>query len=545
MERNRTEELPETFLLAEKTKSRQLAEKIQATPYTASFGIPDSLRQKEHDLNVDIAYYEKKEFEEKHESSIPSDSLLSLYQNKIFDLRNQRDDLLAAFKTNYPEYYNLRYSQQVISIKGVQDSLLEQEDQALVEYFVGDSSIYAFTILRDTFYIQDIALDFPLEQWVREMRCGIFSSYVQDTSLCGAMDLLAVQKQYTTAAYELYQKIFAPVDSLLPENAQLTIVPDGVLGYVPFDALLTQAPQKGQRIADYPYLLLDHTLSYAYSATLQKEMAYKQHKRNPRRRLLAMAPRFDKEIAAQADTSLLANRFIDTTNRRNRLSPLEYNIPEAKTICNLVGGKALTGPAATEDAFVNEASRYRLLHLSTHGKANDELGDYSFLAFHHLEDSLENEWLYNRELYNLDLNADLVVLSACETGIGELQRGEGIISLARGFSYAGAKSIVTSLWSVNDQSTKVLMESFYRNLVKGMAKDEALRQAKLDYLADHPELGQAPFFWAAFIPVGDMAPVELTSQTPWFVWVVGVIGLFVLFLFVRRITKRKSQTVNS
>ena len=537
LEHGRSADRAETFRLAEKTKARQLAEKVQSAPYTASFGLPDSLREKEYELGVDIAYYEKKEFEEEYETANPNDSVLQVYQDKLFALRQARGELLETFRTDYPDYYNLRYSTQAISVAGVQDSLLGSGKEALVEYFAGDSAIYVFTILPDTFHIHEVERDFPLQQWVRDMRCGIFAGHTQDPALCGEMEEKTARESYTTAAHQLYQKLFAPVDSLLPAGAAVTIVPDGLLGYVPFEALLTEAPEEAQPMNSYAYLLRDHTLSYAYSATLQKEMRYQQHRRAPGRNLLAVAPSFEADSYSQADTSLLAiTRAIDTANSRSQLQPLEYNVPEAEAVAQLVGGELLTGAAATEAAFRERAGDYRLLHLSTHGKANDKLGDYSFLAFQPQEDSLENEWLYNRELYNLDLNADMVVLSACETGIGELRRGEGIISLARGFSYAGAKSIVTSLWSVDDQSAKVLMEYFYANLQEGMPKDKALRRAKLAYLEQHPNLGRSPFFWAAFIPIGDMSPVAL-SQGPGLVWWIGgaVLLLAVGFFGWRRV----------
>lgn len=527
LEHGRPAERARAFRLAEKTKARQLAEKVQSAPYTASFGLPDSLREKEYELGVDIAYYEKKEFEEEHETASPNDSLLQVYQDKLFALRQARGELLETFRMDYPDYYNLRYSTQAISVAGVQDSLLDSGKEALVEYFAGDSAIYVFTILPDTFHVHEVERDFPLQQWVRDMRCGIFAGHTQDPALCGEMEEKAARESYTTAAHQLYQKLFAPVDSLLPPGTKVTIVPDGLLGYVPFEALLTAKPEEGQPISSYAYLLRDHTLSYAYSATLQKEMRYQQHRRAPGRRLLAVAPSFE------ADTSLLAStRAIDTANSRSQLQPLQYNVPEAEAVAQLVGGELLTGAAATEAAFRERAGDYRLLHLSTHGKANDKLGDYSFLAFQPQEDSLENEWLYNRELYNLDLNADMVVLSACETGIGELRRGEGIISLARGFSYAGAKSIVTSLWSVDDQSAMVLMEYFYTNLQEGLPKDEALRQAKLAYLKQHPNLGRSPFFWAAFIPIGDMDPVSFSSGLRWQWWLIGVFVLLVIAVLV-------------
>ena len=442
-------------------------------------------------------------------------------------MKRQLENFTDSLKAKHQGYYNLVYGDNSISVYSIQESLLTP-NSALLEYFVGDSSIFTFTITKDTFHVHQIKKDFPLEEWVQDMRCGIFSSFVQDTSTCGQLNAATANGMYTTNARRIYQKVFAHVDSLLPDSTELIIVPDGVLGYVPFDALLVEDPTEGQLANQYHYLLQDHTISYAYSATLQQEMKYRRHRKEPSKNLLAFAPSFGKEEDMTGDTALLATRYIDVANRRNWLSPLKYNVPEVHAIKSIIGGDIVTDTAATEKAFTKMASDYRILHLSTHGKANDQMGDYSFLAFHELDDSLENEWLYNRELYNLNLNADLVVLSACETGIGELQRGEGIISLARGFSYAGAKSIVTSLWSVNDNSTKVLMELFYQNLKDGMSKDNALRQAKLDYLDNHPSMGQEPFFWAAFIPIGDMSPVELSGEEEVLWWILG--GLLVLGL---------------
>ena len=131
----------------------------------------------------------------------------------------------------------------------------------------------------------------------------------------------------------------------------------------------------------------------------------------------------------------------------------------------------------------------------------------------------------------------MVVLSACETGIGELQRGEGIISLARGFSYAGAKSIITTLWSVNDRSTQKVMELFYSNLAEGVPKDAALRQAKLTYLDEYPHLGKSPYFWAGIIPIGDMSPISFQSmwyQNPW-IWMGALLIFGLLFWASRKI----------
>ncbi|MBK7869568.1 MAG: CHAT domain-containing protein [Saprospiraceae bacterium] len=371
-----------------------------------------------------------------------------------------------------------------MSATEVQKELL-QPGQALLEYFVGDSSIFIFVLRPDTLVMQEVKKDFPLEDWVSSLRDNI---YLNRTTGATA---------YAEAAYNLYQKLIAPVKSLLPK--QLIIIPDGILGYVPFEALLTAKPERAIRFNTHAYLLKEHQISYCYSATLLREMQQKKKVQEPTGTLLAVAPFYS------GDTTLLANLFAYDETTRKDLAPLQNSGEEVYRISKLWKGEVLTGADATETKFTELAGNYRILHLATHGRADERVGDYSFLAFSEIKDSVENELLYVRDLYNLQLNADLVVLSACETGLGKLSRGEGIISLARAFAYAGAKSIVTTLWSVDDAKTKDVMVDFYRNLKKGMTKDAALRQAKLNYLKGHTNPGDAhPYYWAGFAPIGDM-----------------------------------------
>jgi CHAT domain-containing protein len=301
----------------------------------------------------------------------------------------------------------------------------------------------------------------------------------------------------------LYQKLVEPIAAYLKE--EIIIIPDGVLGYVPFEVLLTQPVTKPARLKNYAYWIKDKQISYCYSATLLREVVQKQHAPiEEGDNFLAYAPFYDEgEIYASNSRGLTTRVYED-------LKPLPYSGAEVHGIQQLMGGVVLQQEAATEESFIKNASKYRILHLSTHGKANDKVGDYSFLAFTEQKDTIENELLYVRDLYNLQLNADMVVLSACETGIGELQRGEGIISLARGFTYAGAKSIITSLWSVEDESTKDLMILFYQNLKQGMTKDAALRKAKLAFINDknrnHAQVH--PFYWSGFVGIGDMGALD-------------------------------------
>jgi CHAT domain-containing protein len=179
--------------------------------------------------------------------------------------------------------------------------------------------------------------------------------------------------------------------------------------------------------------------------------------------------------------------------------------------------------------------------------ANNDHPDFSLLAFTEIQDTIENEYLYSGDLYNLRLNADLVVLSACETGLGKMSRGEGILSLARGFAYAGSKSILTTLWSVNDQATAIIVEGFYKHIKAGKSKDEALQLSRLEFLEKTDNKTAHPFLWAPFIMIGDTAPIQGLDGLPnWLVYG-GILGLILAggfgFNILRNRYKLKNELV--
>ncbi len=484
------------FLYAEKTKSLLLYEGTQEAKALHFSGIPDTLLAQEYNLRVDIAYYDQKRFELENKGAAPTDSALLALSSRAFDLRQQFESLKKTFETDYPDYYRLKYDLRVEDVAAVQRDLL-YPDMALVEYFVGDSAVYIFTIGKKDYSVLEVKKDFPLEQWVAQLRRGM-TAFHTDADMAVQYDTLAAL--YTEAASNIYEKLVAPIAAKLP--AKVIFIPDGVLGYVPFEALLVEKPANPTRWSQHHYLLNDHSVSYCYSATMLREMLYRRHKQQPTLNFLGFAPHYN------GDTTLLDSLFQYDDNMRKDLRPLPYSGEEVFRGAKMMKGQAFIGGEASKSAFTENASRARILHLATHGQANDRAGDYCFLVFADPADSAQHELLYARDIYNLQLNADLVTLSACETGIGELQGGEGIISLARAFAYAGAKSIVTSLWSVSDAKTKDLMLDFYKNLRKGMLKDDALRQAKLDFLKRNRGQAAHPFYWAGFVGIGNMGKMR-------------------------------------
>lgn len=527
--------LKEAFQFAERAKALLLYQAVQDAEAVAEAKLPNRVLAEERGLQRKLTALQKQEQALQSMDTPETDSAMLNVQSAMYKTQERLDSLRRQIEERNPVYAKAKQGIDIITVPEVQSELLGREE-ALVEYFIGDSTAFVFTIQPDAFHLREIDRSLPLQEWRKDLRCGMLPAQAKLPD-CGENSSEVRRARFVDAASALYREVFKPVDELLPADAEVIVVPDGVLSYLPFSILLTQPPEQGAAFHTLDYLLEDHCFSYAYSATLQRKMETKKHRQRPGKQLLAVAPEFGEHVSPDREESPPNNSFL-IGGPQDRLDSLIFNIPEAKMAAEKLKGDSLLREEATEAQFVELANEYAVLHLSTHGKANHEIGDYSFLAFHQTPaDSVENELLFNNELYNLQLNADLVVLSACETGIGELQRGEGIISLARGFSQAGAKSIVTSLWNVNDQSSRLLMEYFYDHLKEGKPKHQALRQAKLDYREQHPSLGRSPYYWAAFVPVGDTSPLKLSGAAWGPLWIWGVIIVIVglmLWLWLRR-----------
>ncbi len=503
-----------TYEYTELAKASLLQSQIKQTDALAFAGIPDFLLQKEYDLRIDINWREKQRQGLLEKGKEETDQDVLRISSIIFDLKREQEALFETLEKDYPEYYRLKYDTRTISLEDTQQKLLK-DGQTMLEYFVGDSSIFIFVVRPDTFDVVQVKKDFPLDSLVKQMQSGLYGYHGQSADKRSDIVYKNSITDYSYAAQALYQRIMAPIAHLLTPD--LVIIPDGVLGYVPFEALLKSKPEKLNQFGTYPYLINDHNMSYNYSATLWQEMKNKKHKKEPTKSLVAFAPFYEGSFIVLDSTINLVfdtlpdgrdtTIFQDIVSRKT-YDPLPSSGIETGTVSKLYKGDYFVNSDATEQKFYDGAGDYRMVHLSTHGVADARQGDYSYLAFAEQKDSIENEFLYVRDIYNTQLNADLVFLSACETAQGELQRGEGIISLARAFAYAGAKSIITTLWQVDDTATKDISIDFYKNLKKGYTKDVALRQAKLRHINSAKSIQKHPFFWAAMIGIGDMGEVK-------------------------------------
>ncbi|MEP7268487.1 MAG: CHAT domain-containing tetratricopeptide repeat protein [Saprospiraceae bacterium] len=468
---------------------------IEETNAKLFSGIPDSLLLIESTYRNRITKLQNEKYNLIERKGLAlTDSIVLKTNSHIYELRNDNNRLISTFESNYPNYYTLKYNLKNISIAETQKSLTK--DQSLLEYFTGDSSIFIFAINQNRSNLVEVPLNFPLKDWVSAFHNGI-TGYHESPKKTSALYEKTV-KEYAQASKSLFDKLIVPIVSSLTK--EIIIIPDGILNTIPFEALIHSAPKDLSNFKTYPFLLQDHTISYAYSATMYDQMKNKVDRKAPTKDLLAFAPFYLND-----NDRLLASVSRNWINAKD-LKPLPYTGEEVTHAKNSIGGqsKMYLGADATADRFRDLAGDYKILHLGTHAKANQKQGEFSCIAFAPSNDTASNNLLFNSDLYNLTVNADLVTLSACETGTGELLEGEGMISIASAFAFAGAKCIVTSLWTVNDQSTMQLMDQFYTALNQRKSKNIALAEAKRNYLKMNPGLSSHPYYWAGFVEIGNV-----------------------------------------
>lgn len=374
---------------------------------------------------------------------------------------------------------------------------LESDDSIMVEYFWGSKTVYVFTIQNNQISLQSFCTD----QMCGEPVPAYISLFYNANSITNDIGL------YQKKAHLAYKKLLLPVKS---NYKNLIIIPDGILNFLPFEALITKESNTAN-FEKMHYLLNDFNIAYNNSASFY----------------LAAKPFCPKE-----KTVLGIFPVFEKTNYT-----LTYSKKELQSIKDSFKGCFFENSNATFQNFKSNAANYSILHLSTHADAGD-IETPASIKFY------DREVLYS-ELYHLNINPNLVVLSACETGIGKLFKSEGAMSIARGFQFAGAQNLLFSLWKVNDYTTSIFMGDFYKNIKKNNSYFEANHQAKLDFLNNKniSNAKKSPYYWASFVYYGDIENKDKNSYVLLgFVIIAILIGGFVLFkLITRRIQKEKNN----
>lgn len=393
------------------------------------------------------------------------------YSKNAFDLKAIKIEISKKYPGN---------ERHQLSIEALQGQL-KKDKATLVEYFYGKKAIYQFAFNGNQSYFSKIKLNDEIEEDVSG-----FIDFFNEASVINNN-----VKNYTEHAYKTYQVLHLDTFS---STENLLIIPDGLLNFVPFEALISE-PTGTSSFSKMPFLLKRQKIIYNSSAEFYLKKSTKQ-KRD--KRLLGFFPVFE-------DSN----------------QPLKYSIEEGKAIENNQNSTLLWKDEATKSSFKNRALAYEILHFSTHASS----GDFNTPAYIEFYDG---EMLLN-ELYTLNLNPELVVLSACETGVGKLFKGEGAMSIARGFQYAGAQNVLFSLWKINDQSTSKIMRSFYQEYNRHASLYMANHNSKIAYLEDESigNSSKSPYYWSAFMYYGKLNEPHTVN----YILYIGI-GLFVILLVV-------------
>lgn len=449
------------FSFCERSKSAVLLEAISETKAKGFAGIPAGLLDIEDSLKNEISIVQRKLIENS------GNSQESALKSQLFEYQSSYRSFISKLEQEYPKYFDLKYKASVATVTELQEVLNTEE--GILSYFEGEKRFYTFLITKKDISISNQAKSESYNKNITGLRNGI---------------KYHVNKVFFKSSQSLYQELIPNIPKSI---SHLLIVPDGALGTIPFEALISSKDIE-ELSPTTRYFIHDFNVSYDYSTTLflERKEAIANFK-NDQNDILLIAPVV----------------FAESTG----LPPLAGTEDEVRAIKYLFKGNQWQSESKIKDmateAFVKNAdlTNYKYVHFATHGVVHESKPELSRIYLGGTQG--EDGSLYSGEIYNLKINAELVTLSACETGLGKVAKGEGIVGLSRALLYAGADNLIVSLWQVADQSTSQLMIDFYTQHLFAEEKSNfssALRASKLKMLQS--DNYQNPYYWAPFILVG-------------------------------------------
>ncbi|HAA14248.1 MAG TPA: hypothetical protein DCE41_22170 [Cytophagales bacterium] len=454
------------FRFAEASKAAVLQQSIAESNAKSYAGIPDSLLNWERELTTQIAYYEQRLAQDPYHPEV-GDWFAALAQ-----LRRGHDRFIRTVESDFPEYHALKYQSKELTVAELQRRL--PAGTAMLSYFVRpqDQRLSIFMLTSEEFDVHSLSLGNEFNDWIAGMRNHMVYN---------------VSTGYGNVMHPLYKQLFPRALRIPRDVDQLIIVPHRQLSLIPWEALLTESVDDLTPFHEYQYLIKRYGLQYSYSAGLYAQLQ-DQGQAQGNEGVYMMAPvRFDNFGLA----SLPGTRT-------------EINNISKVTAASEMPVTARTDAEASELIFRLDAlDQYPIVHLATHGVIDADKPALSrlYLSLEDEADAQADGELFTGDIYGLSLDAELVTLSACETGLGKLQTGEGLLGLTRAFLYAGSRRLLVSLWTVSDQSTAQLATQFYYYaLQEQKSYAEAIRQSKLELIEG--QTYAAPYYWAPFVLVG-------------------------------------------
>ncbi|MCP4221029.1 MAG: CHAT domain-containing protein, partial [bacterium] len=507
--------LETAFMLSERSKAALLAEILNESRALRFAGIPAELLEEERKLKRELNIYDtlmekklrnKRHLNEKH----PDAGEFRVFETKFYHFKRKYRQLIEHFEKYYGNYYNLKYNPSTVTVKNIRESL--SEDSACIEYFVGEMNLFIFVLTREKLEVFSMQLDRNFHRVV--------------DSFCSSIKKIEVNS-FLIHGKKLYGYLIKPVAHLLAGKKKLIMIPHGKLFYVPFEALpRNQKSFNTGNLTALEYMIKRYTFRYHYSARLWYDSLQVAARTPPVEKSLAgFAPVFadaptpantptptntkDSTKQPVGNTANIGSNSRDVVVEGIRFPHLPGTEKELWSIINLFRekGKRAIGffkDEATEARFKSPEMRdFSIIHVATHSLKQAENPKLSGLLFSRDASlpQVEDGVLYSGETYNLRQRAELIVLSSCESGVGQLVKGEGMVAVNRGFLYSGIRNTIFSLWKVEDKTTSRLMVSFYRKVLDGKTYAAALRDAKLNLIGDR--LTAFPRYWSGFILVGE------------------------------------------
>lgn len=489
----------EIFHYMERYRARAFLDLVTGAG-TLDQGVAPELIGRQRAVQARVSYIQTEMISElrKPQPSQPRVESLSKLLNQTDE---ERQNLQREIMRRHPQYGQLQYPQPVRLIE-LQQQL--DDKTVVLEYSLSESGAFLCAVSRNDCRIAAIAPATQINERVQRLREAITKPQ------------RAALANYLVAARGLYEDLILPAGEILTGKQALIIVPDGILHYLPYEVLLKDggklSPQGGS--AQWPYLIRDYAVSYAPSASVLVRLLAEHKQSEAQKSFLGYGDPSYPESATTAIAVVTRSALED--GKPLQLARLDKSREEITAIARLFPPQQATlflqRDASEENVKVkHRLADYKIIHFAVHGLLNEARSQFSALVFSLPERPApaaekeagypEDGLLQVHEIFNLKLNADLVVLSACETGLGKEVKGEGIVGMTRAFIYAGSTSVVTSLWKVSDVSTSQLMVDFYRNLTTGgVNKAEALRQAKLAMI--EKSAFHHPYYWAPFVLAG-------------------------------------------
>ena len=433
----------------------------------------------------------------------------------FFDANSQWKSFLDSLKSRFPKYYKMRYATIEEPLNNLQKSI--PKNTTVVRYIYNNDALYAITLTENK--KQVFKLNYTPE----------------NTNIQKLTNTPFKIDNINKELYELYKILWQPLEPAI-STKKVIIIPDGDLFNLSFDMLTNKTIDSYKEFTTNS-LLSKYTISYHYSLFLieanKQAIGYSDN-------FIAFAPEFNDQMKADYQIKIEDSIALDKTYLT--LLPQPFTKDLAKTSSRLFNGETFLNEKSTEHIFKRSAKEHKIIHIGTHAESNNISPELSRLVFAKSTDTLNKDdgYLYTYEIYNTNLSSNLAILTACETGKPTYQSGEGMLSLAHAFNYAGSESILTSLWKVDEQSSNEIIALFYNNIKKGMDKDLALQEAKLSYLKTAKGRTLDPQYWAGLVLIGDASPIDLgPASNSLMFWLIGL-GILILLGLWYLIKLRKS-----